>query len=129
VKVGGRGRVVLVVEDDASMREAIETLLSVAGFSAVLYGSAEEILAADVGELPFCVISDLNLPVMSGLDLLTELRRRSGQARVIIITAYDSAPTRAEALRRGAVQYLAKPFPGSALLAAIEDISAQAGSA
>jgi DNA-binding response OmpR family regulator len=64
---------------------------------------------------------------MSGLDLLIELRRRSWPTPVIIITAFDSPSTRQEAMRRGAVAYMAKPFPSSALLAALHNISASSG--
>jgi FixJ family two-component response regulator len=117
-------RVVFVVEDDESMREAIESLLCVAGFSAVVYESAEALLAEKNNDRPLCVISDINLPAMSGLDLLTELRRRSWHPPVIIITAYDSASTRREAERLGAAAFLAKPFPSLALLTAIKAIDA-----
>jgi FixJ family two-component response regulator len=120
-----RARVVLVVEDDDSMREAIESLLAVAGFSTVVYGSAEAMLADEAGQRPLCVVSDLNLPTMSGLDLLAELRRRRWLAPVIIITAYDSMSTRQAAARLGAAAYLAKPFPSTALLTAIEKLDAR----
>jgi FixJ family two-component response regulator len=121
----GDPKVILVVEDDDSMREAIENLLGVAGFSTVGYESAETMLAEDTCERPLCVISDLNLPAMSGLDLLTELHRRSWHVPFIVITAYDSEPTRQEAARRGAIAYLAKPFPSIALLTAIKTIAAR----
>ena len=118
---------VLVVEDDDSMREAIDTLLSLSGYRTLLFGSAEAMLAEDAVDRPLCVISDLNLPAMSGLDLLMELRRRSSPTPVIIITAFDSPSTRQEAMRRGAVAYMAKPFPSSALLTAIHVISPTGG--
>jgi FixJ family two-component response regulator len=118
---------VLVVEDDDSMREAIDTLLSLSGYRTLLFGSAEAMLADDAIERPLCVISDLNLPAMSGLDLLIELRRRSWPTPVIIITAFDSPSTRQEAMRRGAVAYMAKPFPSSALLTAIHEIAPTEG--
>jgi FixJ family two-component response regulator len=121
----GDPKVILVVEDDDSMREAIENLLGVAGFSAVVYESAEAMLAQDTDERPLCVISDLNLPAMSGLDLLAELHRRSWRVPFIIITAYDSESTRQEAARRGAIAYLPKPFPSIALLSAIESVAAR----
>jgi FixJ family two-component response regulator len=121
----GTLKAIAIVEDDESMREAIEHLLCVAGFKTVAYGSAEAMLGELGSELPLCVISDLNLPAMSGLDLLTELGQRSGHPPVIIITAFDSASIREEAVRRGASAYLAKPFASRALLAAIDDISAQ----
>ncbi len=118
---------VLVVEDDDSMRDAIDTLLSLSGYRTLLFASAEAMLAENAIEPPLCVVSDLNLPVMSGLDLLVELRRRGCQTPVIIITAFDSPSTRQEAARRGAVAYMAKPFPSSALLTAIHNISPAEG--
>jgi FixJ family two-component response regulator len=114
---------ILVVEDDDSMREAIATLLSLSGYRTLLFASAEAMLAEDAMERPLCVVSDLNLPAMSGLDLLIELRRRSWPTPVIIITAFDSPSTRQEAMRRGAAAYMAKPFPSTALLTAIHKIS------
>ncbi len=124
---GDEPSTVLVVEDDDSMREAIHTLLSLSGYRTLLFGSAEAMLAEGATGRPLCVVSDLNLPAMSGLDLLIELRRRSWPTPVIIITAFDSPSTRREAMRRGAAAYMAKPFPSSALLTAIHDISAAAG--
>jgi FixJ family two-component response regulator len=121
----GNPKAVFVVEDDESMRDAIEQLLSVAGFRTVVYGSAEALLDEVAAETPLCVISDLNLPVMSGLELITELARRSKQSPVILITAFDSASTRQAAARLGASAYLAKPFTSKALLTAIDDIAAQ----
>ena len=115
---------VLVVEDDDSMREAIETLLDAAGFESALFASAESMLAGGVGAGVACVVSDFKLPGMSGLDLLTELRRRSRRPPVILITAHDSEALRAEAERRGAAAYLAKPFLGSVLLTAIARVAA-----
>ena len=119
----GDPNVILVVEDDDSMREAIATLLSLSGYRTLLFASAEAMLAEDAMERPLCVVSDLNLPAMSGLDLLIELRRRSWPTPVIIITAFDSPSTRQEAMRRGAAAYMAKPFPSTALLTAIHKIS------
>jgi FixJ family two-component response regulator len=121
----GNLKAVFIVEDDEGMREAIEQLLSVAGFRTVVYGSAEAYLNEAVTENPLCVISDINLPAMSGLDLLTELGRRSEQPPVIVITAFDSASTRKEAARLGASAFLAKPFTSKALLTAIDDIAAR----
>jgi FixJ family two-component response regulator len=121
----GGARVVLVVEDDESMREAIEHLLNVAGFVTVVYGSAEAMLSEQSDERPLCLISDLKLPAMSGLDLLTELSSRVWHPPVIIITAHDSASTRQAAERLGAAAYLVKPFPSAALLTVIEGLGAR----
>jgi FixJ family two-component response regulator len=118
---GSHGKV-LVVEDDDSMREAIESLLDAAGVDSVMYASAEALLA-DGGSAyaAACVVSDLKLPGMSGLELLRELRSRGTRPPVILITGHDSQALRAEATRQGAVAYLAKPFLGSALLTAISN--------
>jgi FixJ family two-component response regulator len=121
----GNPKAVFIVEDDEGMREAIEQLLGLAGFRTVVYGSAEAYLTEAAAESPLCVISDLNLPAMSGLDLLTELGRRSQRPPVIVITAFDSASTRREAARLGASAFLAKPFTSKALLTAIDDIAAR----
>jgi two-component system, LuxR family, response regulator FixJ len=120
----GAPRVVLVVEDDDSMRESIEELLGIAGFRTVVYGSAEAMLAEEAPRCPLCIVSDLNLPAMSGFDLLRELSRRSLRCPVIIITAYDSAGNRQEAAQLGASAFLVKPFPSQMLLTAIEGIAA-----
>jgi FixJ family two-component response regulator len=109
------------------MREAIHTLLSLSGYRTMLFGSAEAVLAEGAIERPLCVVSDLNLPAMSGLDLLIELRRRRWPTPVIIITAFDSPSTRQEAMRRGAAAFMTKPFPSAALLTAIHQISVAAG--
>jgi len=119
----GDGTSVLVVEDDEGMREAIETLLDAAGMSATAYGSAEALLAGDAVGDALCVITDVKLPAMSGLELLTHLRTRNPHTRVIVITAHDSPGMRKEVARLGAAAYLPKPFEGNALLLAIKDVT------
>jgi FixJ family two-component response regulator len=104
---------VLVVEDDESMREAIETFLQAAGIETTMYATAEALLAGGADAGAACVVSDLKLPGMSGLDLLAELRSRGGWPPLILISAHDSATLRLEAERQGAAAYLAKPFLGT----------------
>jgi FixJ family two-component response regulator len=118
--VAAPGSMVLVVEDDPSMREAIDRLLHAAGFPCRDYASAETLLANGGGKGAACVVSDLKLPAMSGLDLLDELRSRGGCPPFILITAYDAPGLREEAVRRGASAYLAKPFRGTVLLDAVK---------
>jgi len=119
----GSDRKILVVDDDEGMREAIESLLDEAGFETTVYASAEALLAADGVESATCVISDLKLPLMSGLELLTALRARGPRPPVIVITAHDAPGVCNEAMRLGAAAYLAKPFLGNALLSAIEVVA------
>jgi FixJ family two-component response regulator len=116
------GKKVLVVEDDDSLRAAIERLLEAAGFQVVAYASAEALLAGAAAEGAACVISDLKLPALSGLDLLVELRARGGWPPLILITAYDVPGLREKAARHGAAAYLSKPFCGTALLDAVKAV-------
>jgi len=110
---------VLLVEDDESLRGAMERLLGLAGFSAVAYGSAEALLSEGAGESAACVVSDLRLPAMSGLELLAALRAHGWRAPLILITAYDEPGLAERATGLGAAGYLVKPFHGTALLAAV----------
>ena len=110
---------VLLVEDDGSMREAIERLLGIAGFESVAYASAEALLAEGAGEDVACIVCDLRLPALSGLELLAELRTRGSRAPLILITAYDERGLAEKAARLGAAGYLVKPFHGTALLDAV----------
>jgi two-component system response regulator FixJ len=120
------GGLVLVVEDDDGMREAIESLLDAAGISNTAYASAEALLAGGAIDRASCVVSDIKLPAMSGLELLGALRARGGQPPVIVITAHDVPGLRLEAQRLGAAAFLAKPFVGNALLTAIENVTGPA---
>jgi two-component system response regulator FixJ len=114
---GGR---VVVIEDDEGMREAIESLLGAAGCATTSFASAEALLAAGVPADARCIVSDIRLPKMSGLELVAELRRRGASVPMILITAHDSPAMRGEVTRCDAIAYLPKPFAGTALLDAIE---------
>jgi FixJ family two-component response regulator len=117
--VVGTGGRVLVVEDDDSMRKAIERLLNAAGFECAAYASADALLARGVDEDSACVISDLRLPGTSGLELLAMLRQRDISLPFILITAHDEPGMRQKALSCGAAAFLAKPFRGTRLLDAV----------
>jgi FixJ family two-component response regulator len=114
------GGTVLLVEDDDSMRAALERLLNAFGFRCIAFPSAETLLASGVGEGAVCLVSDLKLPGMSGLDLLAELRTRRTPLPSIVITSHDAPGLRDGAGRQGVSAYLTKPFPGIALLDAIK---------
>ena len=115
---------ILVVEDDDSMRQAVERLLNAAGYTTAVYSSAEELLAVGPAIDDGCVISDLKLPGMSGLELLTELRKRGCQRPVILMTAHDSPTGRKDAEHRGVAVYLPKPFLGSELVTVVRRVLA-----
>ena len=117
--VGAISRRVLLVEDDESMRTAVERLLGAYHFECSVYASAEELLAQGADADAACVVSDLMLPAMSGLEMLDELHARGGWPPLVLVTAHDRPGLREEALRHGAAGYLAKPFHGAALVAAV----------
>jgi FixJ family two-component response regulator len=117
--VMGSGGTVLVVEDDDSMREAIERLLGAAGFECAAYASADALLRHGVDAESACVISDLRLPGKSGLDLLEMLRELKIFLPFILITAHDAPGLREKATSCGATAYLPKPFRGTVLLDAV----------
>jgi FixJ family two-component response regulator len=108
----------LVVEDDEGMRTAIRRLLEAEGFEASLFDSAEALLAADVTSQAQCLVLDIHLPGMSGLELQRHLVGAGTTLPVVFITAHDWSPIRQQALASGD-GYLAKPFSGEALVEAI----------
>lgn len=114
----------ILVEDDARVREAIERLLDIAGFECSAFDSAEALLAQEPQASAACIVSDLRLPAMSGLELLDRLRLRGDRTPLVLVTAHDVPGLRDEALRMGAAAYLAKPFRGTALLDAIRRVAA-----
>ncbi len=111
---------VILVEDDGSMCLAIERLLEAGGFACRAYASAEDLLAHGVAGDAACLVSDLRLPGMSGLQLLQVLRDRGGWPPRVLITANDAPGMREAAARHGAVAYLVKPFEGAALLKVVK---------
>jgi DNA-binding NtrC family response regulator len=112
--------VVYVVDDDVSMRESVASLLRSAGVTATTFASARELLAACRTELPSCLVLDVRLPGLSGLDLQQELARMNIQVPIIFLTGYADVPTSVRAMKSGALEFLTKPFHDEALLAAVQ---------
>jgi FixJ family two-component response regulator len=112
--------VISVIDDDASVRAAANNLLSSHGYLVHAFGSAEEFLQSARREDSSCVIADVQMPVMSGLDLLTHMRARGYTLPFIFITAFPEESVRARALKAGATCFLAKPFAGPVLINCIE---------
>ena len=109
---------IVVVEDDAGMSKAIVRLLRAAGFQPVSFASAEELLQTEAADSAACLVLDIHLPALSGLEL-ARLLLTSGRAKpFIFITGQDEASLRDEAQRLGCA-YFHKPFEGKALLEAI----------
>ena len=112
--------VISVIDDDASVRAATDNLLSSHGYIVHTFASAEEFLQSAGLNESACVIADVQMPAMSGLDLLTHMRGQGYAAPFIFITAFPEENVRARALKAGAVGFLAKPFSGPVLIDCIE---------
>src|SRR5436190_16234465 len=111
---------VFVVEDDPSMRNALKNLLRSVGLEAKLFASAAEFLGNDPPDVASCLILDVRLPGMSGLDLQNELAARDNRIPIIFITAHGDIPMSVRAMKAGAVEFLTKPFRDQDLLDAIQ---------
>jgi FixJ family two-component response regulator len=114
-----RAKMVAVVEDDASYRVALQRLLKSAGFSVQLFESAEDFLNSAQQHETGCLIADIRMPGMSGLDLQARLNTEHCPIPTIFITAHGDEKMRLQAMRGGAVKFLAKPFDGAILLEAV----------
>jgi FixJ family two-component response regulator len=112
--------VISVIDDDASVRAATDNLLSSHGYSVHTFASAEEFLQSAGLNDSLCVIADVQMADMSGLDLLTHLRAQGYAAPFIFITAFPEESVRARALKAGATAFLAKPFAGPTLISCVE---------
>jgi two-component system, LuxR family, response regulator FixJ len=111
---------VFVVDDDAAVRKALDRLLRGAGYSTCLCASAEEYLAREPGELPACLLLDIRMAGMSGLDLQRTIRGTPRSLPIVFITGHGNDADREQALTQGAVDVLDKPLDHVVLLAAIE---------
>ncbi len=109
-----------VIDDDASVRAATNNLLSSHGYLVDAFASAEEFLQSVRLNNSSCVIADVQMSAMSGLDLLSYMRARGYNAPFIFITAFPDESVRARALKGGAICFLAKPFAGPALIRCVE---------
>ena len=112
--------VISVIDDDESVRAATNNLLASHGYIVHTFASAEEFLRSTEQHDASCVVADVQMPVMSGLDLLALMRSRGYRAPFIFITAFPEESIRARALKAGAICFLSKPFAGSTLVNCIE---------
>jgi FixJ family two-component response regulator len=112
--------IVSVVDDDRSFRRSIERLIRLAGFKVQVFGSAREFLAAELPEGPSCLVLDVRMPGLSGLDLQRELAKTPIAIPIIFITGHGDIPMSVQAMKAGAVEFLTKPFRERELLDAIE---------
>ena len=115
----GTQGVVFVVDDDASTRTSLTNLLRSVGLQVETFASAPEFLAARRPETPSCLILDVRLPGVSGLDLQRRIADTSSQIPIIFVTGHGDIPMTVEAMKAGAVEFLTKPYRDQALLDAV----------
>ena len=119
--------IVYVIEDDASVRQALTRLLRSAGLQVRTFPDADAFLTAGCQSENACIVADVRMPGMSGLDLQRQLKRAGSPLRVIFVTAQDTDETRTEAIQAGGVAFFAKPVDDQALLDAIRWTLASSG--
>jgi FixJ family two-component response regulator len=108
---------VFVVDDDASVREALRSLVRSVGLRAEIFASAPEFFAAKRPDVPCCLVLDVRLPGISGLDFQAELSKAEVQIPIIFITGHGDIPMSVKAMKAGAIEFLTKPFRDQDLLA------------
>ena len=113
--------VVIIVDDDQSFRTFLSRLVSTIGLKAILYASAEEFLAARPPDGPACLVLDVQMPGLSGLDLQRELVRTGHRLPIVFITGHGDIPMTVEAMKAGAVGFLTKPLRNQDLLDAVKE--------
>jgi FixJ family two-component response regulator len=111
--------IVFVVDDDPSVRTGLARLLKSVGLTAATFASAPEFLEKAPPEKPGCVIVDLRLPAMSGLELQEQLKARSLSLPIIFLTAFGTVPTSVRAMKAGAIDFLEKPVDDQTLIDAV----------
>ncbi len=109
-----------IIDDDRMAREATADLISSLGHEALSFGSGEQFLASGCVKHTACIITDLHMPGLNGLDLQRRLLAEGHRTPVIFITAYPEDSVRSRALNAGAVAFLSKPFKESALISSLE---------
>jgi FixJ family two-component response regulator len=112
--------VVVAVDDDFRVRESIESLVESAGYAPQLFSTAEEFLKSGTLAVAACVITDVRMPGMDGIELQRHIRIERPTLPVIFISAHDNSETRQLALNEGAVSFLHKPFDAADLLRKIQ---------
>jgi FixJ family two-component response regulator len=112
--------VISIVDDDESVREATKSLVRSLGYVAMSFASAEEFLKSDTLAETSCLVADIQMPGMNGIELQAKLRESGYSTPTIFITAFPEDRTRQHALRSGAIGFLSKPFQDSDLIACMD---------
>ena len=117
---GQTPKLIAIIDDDESMRDSIRDLIESTGLVARCFGSAEEFLESDLHRRAACLIADIRMPKMSGLELQTKLKYEECDIPIIFITAHGNVRMRIQAMREGAVEFLAKPLDHQVLLKTLQ---------
>lgn len=123
------GSVVFVVDDNVFIREALSSLIRSTGLQVATFSSANEFLQQPPPEVPACLVLDVNLPGMNGMELQRELAERNNDIPIIFITGHGDIPMSVRAMKAGAVEFLTKPFRDQDLLDAIQQAIKRDGEA
>lgn len=111
--------IVFVVDDDISVRESLELLIGTAGWHPELFASAQAFLDHPPASVPNCLVLDISLPGLNGLELQKRVTAERSEMPIIFITGHGDVPKTVQAMKAGAVEFLTKPFPDDVLLGAI----------
>jgi FixJ family two-component response regulator len=117
--------IVFVIDDDPSVREAVQKLIASVGLRVEIFGSAREFLLGKRPDAPACLVLDVRLPELSGLELQRDLASANVHIPIIFITGHADVPVTVRAMKAGAVEFLTKPFRGQELLDAIQEAIAK----
>jgi FixJ family two-component response regulator len=117
--------IVFVVDDDASVREALQRLIRSAGLRVEAFASAEEFLNRARPDAPSCLLLDVRLPDLSGIDVQRRMAEANNEMPIVFITGYGDIPTTVKAMKAGAVEFLTKPLVDGDVLGSIQDAIAR----
>ena len=116
MSIGHNSRLVAIVDDDESVQRALQDLIESDGLSALCFGSAEQFLDSEARNKAACLIADVRMPGLTGLELQAKLKAERCPIPVVFITAHGDAEMRIHAMHEGAVEFLSKPFDDAVLL-------------
>jgi FixJ family two-component response regulator len=125
MSIGQNSRLIAIVDDDESLKSALQDLIESDGLSALCFRSAEQFLNSKARYKAACLIADIHMPGMSGLELQAKLKAERCRIPIIFITAHGDAEMRTLAMRDGAVEFLTKPFDDAVLLEIVHDALAK----
>ena len=128
MSIGHNSRLVAIVDDDESVQRALQDLIESDGLFALCFGSAEQFLDSEARNKAACLIADVRMPGLTGLELQAKLKAERCPIPVVFITAHGDAEMRIHAMREGAVEFLSKPFDDAVLLEIVHTALKRSGS-